>query len=280
MMTANELITILFFGSLLAGFIGSLSGLGGGMIIIPLLTIVLGVDIHYAIGASLIAVIATSTGASSAYVKEGFTKIRAGIFLETATTTGALVGVAIGVYLSASLLSLIFGLVLFYSALNAYSANGGDRHALPPDAPADPLATRLLLDDFYPSDIGLVAYHVARVPLGWTIMFMAGALSGILGIGSGALKVIALDQVMGFPFKVSTATSNFMIGVTAAASAGIYLHRGYIDPLLSLPVMLGVVTGSLVGAALLPRIKTKHLRKLFAAIIMIISLQMIYKGIT
>ncbi len=275
-MTAYEIMFITFSGSLLAGFFGALSGLGGGMIIVPLLVLFMHVDIHYAIGASLIAVIATSTGASSAYVKEGYTNIRAGIFLETATTIGAVLGVAIGSLLPADTLSLIFGLILLYCAFASFYANGTADDALPPDS----LATYFKLDSSYPTAAGQQTYRVHNIPFGYAIMFMAGALSGILGIGSGALKVLALDRVMGFPFKVSTTTSNFMIGVTAAASAGLYLRLGYIDPILTLPVMLGVVIGALIGARLLPKAKTKTLRTIFTGLIIIVASQMIYKGFT
>lgn len=273
-MTAYEIVFTLFSGSLLAGFFGALSGLGGGMIIIPMLVLFLHVDIHYAIGASLIAVIATSTGASAAYVKEGYTNIRAGIFLETATTIGAVSGVAIGSFLPAATLSMIFGLILLYCAFASFYSNGTVNPTLPPDK----LAAYFKLDSSYPTPTGEQSYHVQHVPFGYAIMFMAGALSGILGIGSGALKVLALDRVMHFPFKVSTTTSNFMIGVTAAASAGLYLHLGYIDPVLTLPVLLGVAAGALIGARLLPLVQTKILRNLFTYLIVIIAIQMIYRG--
>jgi len=241
----------------------------------PLLTLFLDIDIHYAIGASLIAVIATSTTSSSNYIKNGFTNIRSAIFLETATTLGAISGVFIGVYLSASFLSLIFGLVLLYSALSSFFSNGADVIRLEKDK----IATYLSLNNSYPSEQGQISYNIRNVPLGWFIMWLAGVLSGLLGIGSGALKVIALDHVMGFPFKVSTTTSNLMIGVTAAASAGIYFHLGYIDPILCFPVMLGVITGSSIGAKLLHKIKTKSLKRLFASLVLIISFQMIYGAI-
>lgn len=273
-MTGNEIIIILFFGSLFAGFLGSLSGLGGGLIIVPLMVLLLDIDIHYAIGASLIAVIATSTGASAAYVKEGYTNVRAGIFLETATTTGAITGVMIAHLLPAPTLSLVFGLILLYCALSSFYFNGKNHIS----SSYDKAAAFFKLNSTFPSPEGPINYYVHRIPFGASIMFIAGVLSGVLGIGSGALKVLALDKVMGFPFKVSTTTSNFMIGVTAAASAGIYLHMGYVDPILTMPVMFGVVTGSLVGARLLPHLRTKLLRNVFGGLIVIIALQMIYKG--
>lgn len=273
-MTTIEATAALFFGSLLAGFLGSLSGLGGGMIIVPLLVLGLHVDIHYAIGASLIAVIATSTGASVAYVKEGYTNIRTGLFLETATTTGAICGVLVGSQLPVSAIFMLFGFVLLYCSVTMFYSN----HQLQMDRPPDRLATFLQLNNKYPSKGGMISYHVQHVPLGYLIMFMAGALSGILGIGSGALKVLGMDRVMKLPFKVSTTTSNFMIGVTAAASAGLYLNLGYVDPGTTMPIVLGVSSGAFFGARLLPYTKTTLLRYLFACLVISIALQMLYKG--
>lgn len=274
-MTAIEIFSILFSGSLLAGLIGALSGLGGGLIIVPLLVFGIHADIHYAIGTSLIAVIATSSGAASAYVREGFSNVRVGLLLETGTTFGAILGVIIGSHLPGSALHLAFGLVLLYSAIASLYGNGLPAFDLPPDK----LATFFKLDGQYPIAKGYKAYHVQNVPLGYFIILIAGLLSGALGIGSGALKVLALDKAMKLPFKVSTTTSNFMIGVTAAASAGLYLHLGYIDPILTLPVLIGVTLGSLCGARILPRMKTDLLRKLFILLIVIIAIQMIYTGI-
>jgi hypothetical protein len=262
--------------SLLAGFVGSLTGLGGGIIITPMLTLALGVDIRYAIGASLVSVIATSSGAAAAYVREGFSNIRIGMFLEIATTLGAVAGALLAGRISTGAISLIFGVALLYSAYAASRA----RHEKFHDRAPDPLATRLRLNGSYPTPGGPSAYNVQRVPAGFSLMFGAGVLSGLLGIGSGAVKVIAMDQVMGIPFKVSTTTSNFMIGVTAAASAGVYLGRGYIDPGLAMPVMLGVVAGSLVGARVLTRAKTQWLRIIFGLVIGLMALEMIYHGLT
>ncbi len=274
-MTAYEIVIIIFSGSLIAGFLGSLSGLGGGLIIVPLLVLGVNVDIHYAIGASLIAVIATSTGASSAYVREGFSNIRVALLLETATTIGALVGVVIAAQMSAPLLSILFGTILLYCSFASFYANGSDDHAFPPDK----IATFFKLNSYYPTASGNKPYQVQHLPWGYLVMFIAGGLSALLGIGSGALKVLALDKIMKLPFKVSATTSNFMIGVTATASAGIYLHLGYIDPLLTMPVVLGVIIGSLSGARLLPYIKTNTLKYLFAGLILAIAAQMIYKGL-
>ncbi len=275
-MNTLEFSAIVAAASFCAGFLGSLTGLGGGVVIVPLLTLVFGVDIRYAIGASLVSIIATSSGAAAAYVREGFTNIRIGMLLEIATTVGALVGASLVAVIPANVIAVIFGLVLLQSAYLA--SKHRPEHATASLAP-DPLATRLKLDSTFPTAEGEVPYHVRRVPGGFGLMWLAGVLSGLLGIGSGAVKVLAMDQVMLMPLKVSTATSNFMIGVTAAASAGIYLHRGYVAPGLAMPVMLGVLVGAMVGARLLFRMPVRQLRLLFAIVIVILAIEMIYHGI-
>jgi uncharacterized membrane protein YfcA len=263
-------------GSILAGFLGSLTGLGGGVVLVPLLTLFFHVDIRYAIGASLVSVIATSSGSAAAYVKEGFSNIRIGMFLEIATTLGALIGAYLALRVSTPAIATIFGSVLLYSAY--LSARPMAAH--PDDGRPDALATRLRMNGCYPSLTGPREYYVRRVPQGFGIMVGAGILSGLLGIGSGAVKVLAMDQAMRIPFKVSTTTSNFMIGVTAAASAGVYLSRGYVDPGLAMPVMLGVLTGSMMGTVVLAKTKTSSLRMVFSAVIVLLGIEMLYKGIT
>lgn len=275
-MNILEFTLVVGFGSLLAGFLGALTGLGGGVVIVPLLTLALGVDIRYAIGASLVSVIATSSGAAAAYVKEGYTNLRVGMFLEIATTLGALVGAFLASKLPTSFVAVVFGVVLLYSGF--LSSRSQHDHA--PIAQPDPLATRLRLDSSYPTAEGQQTYHVQNVPTGFSLMFVAGILSGLLGIGSGAVKVLAMDQAMMLPFKVSTTTSNFMIGVTAAAGAGVYLGRGYIDPGLAMPVMLGVLLGSVLGARTLVRAKPRILRQIFSGVILLLGIQMIYNGLT
>jgi uncharacterized membrane protein YfcA len=274
--TVLEFTLLVAVGAFVAGFLGSLTGLGGGVVIVPLLTLVFGVHLYYAIGASLVAVIATSSGAAAAYVKEGYSNIRLGMLLEIATTLGALAGAYLGAVVAPEALAVLFGLVLLVSA---YLASRPRDEKTEDDRP-DPLAQRLRLDASYPTADGPQAYHVHRVPLGFGLMFGAGTLSGLLGIGSGAFKVLAMDQAMGLPFKVSTTTSNFMIGVTAAASAGVYLGRGYIDPGLSMPVMLGVLLGSLLGARVLTVMRPGVLRMVFAVVIAFLAVQMIYRGLT
>ena len=263
-------------GSVAAGFLGSLTGLGGGVVIVPLLALVFGVDIRYAIGASLVSVIATSSGAAAAYVKEGYSNLRIGMFLEIATTIGALAGASLAARMSPSAIAVIFGVVLFYSA---YLSNRS-RPEHPSAARPDPLATFLRMDSTYPTADGPQSYGVRNIPGGFGLMFVAGGLSGLLGIGSGAVKVLAMDQVMRIPFKVSTTTSNFMIGVTAAASAGVYLSRGYIDPVLAMPVMLGVLAGSMLGAVVLTRAKSRILRIVFSLVILALGVELIYNGLT
>jgi uncharacterized membrane protein YfcA len=271
-----EFTVLVGLGSFMAGFLGALTGLGGGVVLVPLLTLVFKVDIRYAVGASLVSVIATSSGAAVAYLKDGFSNIRIGMFLEVATTVGALFGAFLAAKVSTSAIGAVFGLVLLYSGYLSSRAQVDT----PGDDQADPLATRLGMNGSYPSLSGPKAYYVHRVPAGFGLMFGAGALSGLLGIGSGAVKVLAMDHAMGIPFKVSTTTSNFMIGVTAAASAGVYLSRGYVDPALAMPVMLGVLAGSLAGARVLARTKTQQLRWVFGAVIVALGVEMLYGAFT
>jgi uncharacterized membrane protein YfcA len=275
-MTTLEFTLLAFLVSSLAGFLGSLTGLGGGVVLTPVLTLLLGVDLRYAIGATLVSVIATSSGAAAAYVKEGYSNIRIGMILEIATTLGALVSAALASRVPTAAIATVFGVVLLGSA---YLGNRPSAAAAKLDAAPDRLATLLRMDGSYPTPEGPRAYHVGRVPAGFGLMFVAGVLSGLLGIGSGALKVLAMDRVMRLPFKVSTTTSNFMIGVTAAASAGVYLARGYIDPALAMPVMLGVLGGALLGAQVLVGARTPVLRVLFCLVVAALGLEMIAHGL-
>ena len=275
-MNAAEFTGIVLVTSVLAGFIGALTGLGGGVIVTPALTVFLGVDIRYAIGASLVSVIATSSGAAAAYVREGLSNIRIGMFLEIATTLGAIFGAFLAAHIPTAALSIIFGIILLQSA---WQASREHKNSKKPVA-ADPLGERLKLNGAYPVEGRLQPYKVRRVKTGFGLMFGAGTLSGLLGIGSGSLKVIAMDQAMQIPFKVSTATSNFMIGVTAAASAGLYISRGYVNPSIAMPVMLGVLSGSLIGARLLPKLPVRLLRRVFAGVVALVAIEMIITGVT
>ncbi|TWR27907.1 sulfite exporter TauE/SafE family protein [Mucilaginibacter achroorhodeus] len=267
---------IILVGAYFAGLLGSLTGLGGGVVIIPLLTILLGVNIHYAIGASLISVIATSSGSAAAYVKEGITNIRLGMFLEIATTIGALVGALIAVYIPTQFIAILFGLILIFSALMSLRKKAETIIAKPTY-----LAAKLKLYGSYPNGKGeQIDYGVTHVSGGFFMMLFAGVISGLLGIGSGALKVIAMDTIMRIPFKVSTTTSNFMIGVTAAASAVVYLQRGYIDPGISMPVVIGVLLGAMTGSKILVHTKSSGwLRWVFAIVVTFLAGQMIYNGV-
>jgi uncharacterized membrane protein YfcA len=271
-----EFTIVVWLGSVAAGFLGALTGLGGGVVIVPMLTTLFHVHMHYAVGASLVSVMATSSGAAAAYLREGYTNMRVGMFLEIATTLGALGGAWIAGLIPTYILATIFGIVLLVSA-----ALAGQPHAdSVANGPPDPIATRLQLDGTLPTSEGPRPYHVRRVPLGFGMMIVAGLISGLLGIGSGAFKVLAMDQAMRLPFKVSTTTSNFMIGVTAAASAGVYLRRGWIQPGLAMPVMLGVLLGSMLGARVLTVARVPALRLVFGLVVVALAIRMIYSGWT
>ncbi|GAB3930602.1 sulfite exporter TauE/SafE family protein [Mucilaginibacter myungsuensis] len=275
-MSVIVLTLIILVGSYFAGLLGSLTGLGGGFIIIPLLTLGLNVDIHYAIGASLISVIATSSGAAAAYVKEGITNIRIGMFLEIATTIGAFMGATIALHIQTHYIAILFGMILAFSAVMSFVKK--KQEILPEGSP---MADKFKLNGSYPTPDGVVKYGVRNVGGGFFMMVFAGTISGLLGIGSGALKVVAMDSIMRIPFKVSTTTSNFMIGVTAAASAVVYLQRGYIDPAISMPVVVGVLLGALSGSKILINARSAGwLRWLFTIIVSILAIQMIYNGLT
>lgn len=275
-MTVLVFTLIVLVGAFMAGLLGSLTGLGGGVIIIPLLTLGLGVNIHYAIGASIISVIATSSGSAAAYVKEGITNVRIGMFLEVATTISAIVGVIIASYINASAIMVVFGLILLFSAFMMLKKKVDHSN----NEKTSELADYFKLNGSYPTEEGVKPYAVHNVVGGFAMMFVAGTLSGLLGIGSGALKVIGMDNIMKMPFKVSTTTSNFMIGVTAAASAIVYWHKGQIDPTIALPVSIGVILGATLGAKILLKTKTGQLKMIFAVVIAILALQMIYNGLS
>lgn len=266
---------LLLSGAYCAGLLGSLTGLGGGVIVIPLLTLAFGIDFHYAIGAALVASIATSSGSASAYVKEGLTNIRLGMFLEIATSVGAVLGAAAALWMPTNAIAIIFGAVLlltvamqFRQKTDYIGVKGSN------------LAKKLKLFGSYPTKDGTVqSYELTNVSGGFSVMVLAGALSGLLGIGSGVLKVLAMDSCMKVPFKVSTTTSNFMIGVTAVTSAVVYLQRGYIEPGIAFPIMVGVLAGAMSGAKLLKHLDVRVLRKIFAVAILLVALNMIYNGI-
>lgn len=261
-----------------AGLVGALAGVGGGIIVVPALTILFGVDVRLAIGASIVSVIATSSGAAAAYVRDRMTDMRVGMFLELATTAGAVAGALLAALVAPSLLLVLLGVVLLGSAAQQVLRLGEE---LPPVVAATGLAIPLRLSGSYP-DRALgrdVPYAARRVPLGFVLMGLAGVVSGLLGIGSGALKVLAMDGAMRLPMKVSSATSNFMIGVTAAASAGIYLGRGDVDPRIAAPVALGVLLGATLGARLLPRLSNRRVRLAFLPVLVAIGLETLARGL-
>jgi uncharacterized membrane protein YfcA len=268
----------IFAVSIAAGLIGALAGVGGGILVIPVLTFGFGVDIRLAVGASIVSVIATSSGAAAAYVRDRMTDMRVGMFLELATTTGAVCGALLAAVVAPAFLYVLLGVVLLSSAAMQASRLGEET---PPTDRPSPLAARLRLESSYPDrKLGRdVSYSARRVPLGFVLMWFAGVVSGLLGIGSGVLKVLAMDAAMRLPMKVSSATSNFMIGVTAAASAGIYLNRGDVDPRIAAPVALGVLAGALTGARLLQHISNRAVRLVFLPVLVIVGLETIGRGL-
>ena len=274
----TEFVLILFCVSIVAGFLGALAGLGGGVLIVPVLTIGFGADIRYAIGASIVSVIATSSGAAAAYVRDRITNLRVGMFLELATTTGAIVGALVAGLVNPAVLFVVFGLALLVSVIPLAARLGEE---LPSDVVNDAWATHLRLASSY-EDAFLdrrVHYQVTRVPLGLALMWLAGLLSGLLGIGSGTFKVLAMDVAMRMPMKVSTTTSNFMIGVTAAASAGIYFSRGDVNPLVAAPVALGVLLGAGLGSRHLLRLSNRAIRMVFIPLLIAIAIEMLLRGL-
>jgi hypothetical protein len=274
-MTLLTMTVLVAIGSFAAGLLGSLTGIGGGIIIVPMLTLLFHVDMRYAIGASLVSIIATSSGAAAAYVREGYTNVRVGVLLEVATTVGALVGAVLAGVTPTNVLAILLACVLLFTAVKSMQPKQEHAALETPDK----WSTRFRLDSTYPTATGRQAYSVTKVPAGFSLMFVAGVLSALLGIGSGIIKVLAMDQMMRLPFKVSTTTSNFMIGVTAAASAGVYLHRGQIEPAVVFPVTLGVLAGALLGARILTKAPVRQLRLLFTVVVAVMAVQMLYKGI-
>ena len=273
-MTVLAFTLILLLAAYSAGLLGSLTGLGGGVVVIPVLTLGFGVDFHYAIGAALVASIAKSSGSGSAYVKEGITNVRLGMFLEIATTIGAVCGAVVAVWLNNNVIAIIYGCVLLLTAAMQQRRKSDHDGVVGSET-----ARRLKLFGTWPQKDGsLKAYELKNVGGGFGVMYVAGVLSGILGIGSGVLKVLAMDGLMKVPFKVSTTTSNFMMGVTACASAVVYVQRGIIAPGIACPVMIGVLFGALTGARLLKRMNVRILRQIFCVAITLVALNMIWQG--
>lgn len=281
MLTPLEFVSAVFAISVFAGAIGAMLGIGGGMILVPVLTLGFKIPIHYAIGASVVSIIATSSGAAAAYVRDRMANLRVAMFLELGTVSGAILGAFLAGMLSGRALFVLFGGIVGYSAVAMAKKvffPKKDDHA---DPPPSPMADTLKLHGSYydAEQKKLIDYKVGRPMLGLILMTVAGAVSGLLGIGSGALKVPALDLGMKLPLKASTATSNFMIGVTAAASAGVYFARGDIDPFVAAPVASGVVLGAFGGSKFLSRMNVKFLRLLFVAVLLYSAGQMLWKGL-
>lgn len=277
-MTVLTFVIALFATSVVAGAVGAILGLGGGILLIPILTLFYGVDLHYAMGASIVSVIATSSGAAAAYLRTSLSNIRIGLFLTLATVAGALMGSALAGVVPVRALQLLLGLALGYSALTTLRQLHVE---IPERLEADRLALRLGLEGAY-YDVPLdreVKYRATRVRQGFAAMFGAGLLSGLLGIGSGAFKVLAMDYFMRLPMKVSTATSNFMIGVTSAATAGVYFARGDIHPVLATPVAIGVMVGAVVGTRLMARLRNTTVRKAFLPVLAYLAISMILRGL-
>jgi uncharacterized membrane protein YfcA len=277
-MSAEQSIGVIFGAGIAAGLLGSMTGLGGGALIVPLLTIGFGLDIRVAVGASIVSIIATSSGAAAAYVRDHLTNIRIGMLLELGTTLGGLSGAYLTGYLPGGALYVLFGVVLLVSALPTARRLGEE---LPHGVVNDRWANVLRLSGSYPDRVigEEVAYQVRGVPAGFSMMYFAGVFSGLLGIGAGALKVLVMDTLMRLPMKVSTATSNFMIGVTAAASAGVYFWRGDVVPAVAAPVALGVLIGALAGARMLVRFPNVTVRLIFIPVLAGVGIEMLLRGL-
>jgi uncharacterized protein len=274
-MSTSLILILMAFGAFATGVVGALTGLGGGIILVPMLVLIFHIHMRYAAGASLIAVIATSSGAAAAFLSEGYTNLRVGMFLQLTSIGGGIAGAFMLTLIPVPVLMTVFGLVLLYSGYLSFRRKEGVEEG----RASDPLAVRLYMEGSYPAAGGWQSYKVFRVVPSFLLMGVAGIISGLLGIGAGAVNVLAMDQVMRLPYKASTSTSNFMIGITAAASAGIYLHHGYIDPVLAMPVMLGVFGGAVVGARLLMFLRAKPLRIFFSVVVLMMAVEMIYKGL-
>jgi len=268
---------LLFPISILAGFVGAIGGMGGGVILIPALTL-LGVDIKHAIAISILSVIATSSGSASAYVRDHLTNLKVGMFLEMFTIVGALAGARITIASSSAPLYIIFGLVLLGSWIALFAAG---HYSWREPQKQDAVSQWLELEGSYPDQVlgKTVHYKARRAYFGAPLMFGAGIIAGLLGIGAGAVKVLIHDLVMGLPPKVSTTTSNLIIGVTALAGTSVYLYAGLIKPGLAAPVILGVVIGAFLGTRLLVRLSNQAVRRVFLFILLVLAAEMIFRGL-
>jgi uncharacterized membrane protein YfcA len=261
-----------------AGLLGSLLGIGGGIIVVPTLTLLLGVDIRFAIGASIVSVIATSSGAAVTYVKNEIANVKLAMLLEVATVAGALSGAFLVGWIPQSALYLLFGLLLFFVAFVMATRKNVDAAPAAVSERDLNLARRLSLESSYDdARLGEVSYVVTRVPQGLAGSALAGVISGLLGVGGGIIKVPLMNMVMGVPMKVSTATSNLMIGVTAAASALVYFARGDVNPYVAGPVALGILLGAQLGSRLMSRIESRIVIRVFVLVLFWVGAQMCWK---
>jgi hypothetical protein len=278
-MSPLDFVVVLSLISVAAGLLGSLVGLGGGIVIVPVLTLLFHIDIRLAIGASILSVIATSSGAAVAYVREKLTNLRAGIFLEIGTTLGAVTGAYLTTLVSGNFLFILFGIVLLYSAF-AMIHKRREKEILTHSS--DRIANRLKLhSSYYDKNLRKqITYKLSGTKIGLGLMYLAGVISALLGVGSGTLKVPALDIAMHMPIKASAATSDFMIGVTAAASAGAYFSRGQINPFIAAPVIIGVLIGAIIGSRLLGKINPKTIKLMFVIVLVVVSVEMIQRGLS
>jgi len=268
---------VLFLVSIVAGFVGAMSGMGGGVILIPILTL-FGMDIKYAIAVSIVSVIATSSGSASAYVRDRITNLKVGMFLEMFTIVGALAGAAITLLSGRRILFILFGMVLLFSWVALFRQR---KEGWRPVAHQDAFSRWLELEgDYYDRSVRqTIIYQGARAYIGGPLMFGAGLIAGLLGIGAGALKVLIHDLVMGLPPKVSTTTSNLIIGVTALAGTSVYLAAGMIDPGLAAPVILGVVSGAFIGTRVLVRLTNQTVRHIFLGVLLVLGIEMLLRGL-
>ncbi len=278
-MSILDFVLSLAIISIGAGLLGSLVGLGGGIIIVPVLTLIYHVDIRLAIGASILSVIATSSGAAVTYVREKLTNLRAGMFLEIATTIGAITGAYITTLISGNALYILFAIVLAYSASAMFRNRHQDKVLT---TSTDRLANFFQLHGAYydQNEHRQIVYKVTGTKLGLALMYIAGMISALLGVGSGALKVPAMDMAMHMPIKASAATSDFMIGVTAAASAGAYFARGQINPVIAAPIAIGVLIGAIIGSRLLNRVSSRYVKLLFLLVLIVVAIEMLQRGLS
>jgi uncharacterized membrane protein YfcA len=270
--------TALFATSVLAGTVGAVLGIGGAMLIIPLLTLVFDVPLRNAVGVSIVSIIATSSGAAAAFLRDRLTNVRVAVLLEVATASGAVLGALLAGLLPERALFVLFAVLVLWSAAAMYRHR--EDQPIAPEA-SDRWAKALGLASRYPDAVlkKEVPYGVTGVPVAFALMGVAGLAAGLLGIGSGALKVPAMDRCMRLPIKVSSATSNFMIGVTASAAAGVYFLRGDVVPLLAAPVALGVLLGSWLGSRLLVRTSSRAVRLAFVTFLLFVAVQLVAKAV-